>query len=361
MATLTIREARDVAEYSFQHNLKRSLLFLGAPGIGKSEFIAQLAAKHNMPMIDMRLLLYSETDLKGLPYPDTDEGTTRWLANKILPREDRDGPRGILLIEELTSAPKRVQAAAYQLIQDYRLGEYVVPPGWFIFAAGNREDDDGIFVQMPSPLANRFEIHELRADLEIWKADYAYPNSVNSSVIAYLNFKPSGIHTQQPGENSMKFASPRSWKAVSDILNTGGNVKQKLIRNKVEGNIGEIEANQFFEFLRLEDSLINADLIIDGRHKAQIADKSLAFLTMSSISSKMEFLSREKRATRETSTKLDNIIKFYLGMKPELMVIGLRDMVMLNPLLLRTFMLEEFDQPEILDFVSRNEYLFSNE
>jgi MoxR-like ATPase len=55
-----------------------------------------------------------------------------------------------------TSAPPTVSAAAYQLILDRRLGDYVVPEGWVIFAAGNRQGDRGVTYSMPAPLANRF-------------------------------------------------------------------------------------------------------------------------------------------------------------------------------------------------------------
>jgi MoxR-like ATPase len=54
------------------------------------------------------------------------------------------GKQGILFLDEITSAPPTVSAAAYQLILDRRLGDYVVPEGWVIFAAGNRQGDRGV-------------------------------------------------------------------------------------------------------------------------------------------------------------------------------------------------------------------------
>ena len=160
MSTINIEQFEKIVEFNIDNNIKRAILGLGASGIGKSAVIKQITERKNMGLIDLRLLLYTETDLKGIPFPNEDKTRTKWLPNDILPNVERDGERGILLVEELTSAPKRVQAAAYQLIQDRKLGEYILPEGWFIVALGNREDDNGVFVQMPSPLANRFEIHE---------------------------------------------------------------------------------------------------------------------------------------------------------------------------------------------------------
>ena len=125
MSTINIEQFEKIVEFNIDNNIKRAILGLGPSGIGKSAVIKQITQKKNMGLIDLRLLLYTETDLKGIPFPNKEENRTCWLPNDILPDENRDGKRGILLIEELTSAPKRVQAAAYQLIQDRKLGTIV--------------------------------------------------------------------------------------------------------------------------------------------------------------------------------------------------------------------------------------------
>lgn len=354
---LSVRDAKQAIEFNLDHKIKRSILMLGAPGIGKSEVVAQIAEERDMGFIDLRLLLYSETDLKGIPFPDED-GTTRWMPNKILPDIKRNGAMGIMLVDEITSAPKRVQAAAYQLIQDYRINEYVVPDGWFIVAAGNREDDDGVFVQMPSPLANRFEILYLTPNLDIWKHDYAYPRGVNPSVIAYLNFKPDALHTQDPGHNSMAFGSPRSWVAVSDILNTGASIKDRLTYLKVEGNIGDVEASSFKQFLKEQDSIISADDILSGRIKNPPTEKSLLCLIIASITSKLASLKHTTKISPEDEERLSNACRFYLKMNVEMLALGLRDLISINPSLLKKFFKVSFDTPEMLTFLKDNSYLF---
>lgn len=355
----TIRDFREAIEYSLDHKLRRTILGLGAPGIGKSQVIASIAKERGMGFIDVRLLLFSETDLKGIPFPDKEDGTTCWFPNKIFPKAGRDLSTGILLVDELTSAPKRVQAAAYQLIQDYRLGEYTVPDGWFIVACGNREDDDGIYVQMPSPLANRMEIYEISPDLNQWKADFAYTKGIHSSVIAYLNFNPKALHTQEPGKVSMKFASPRSWEAVSDILNSGLTVDSQLCRKKIAANIGEVQAEAFFEFLKWEGQLIDAEDILKGKVKTVPTDKSLLFLTLSSLVSKMHCLSTKKLIVGEDADRLEKAITYLLTCPPEFMVLGLKDLVSLNPRVISSHILSEFDNEKLSEFMKEHKYLFS--
>lgn len=356
-SAITVRDFKKVVEFNLDNGIRRAILALGAPGIGKSQVVEQITKERGIGMVDLRLLYMQETDLKGVPFPDREKQTTKWLPNDLLPQVERDGEKGVLLVDEITSAPKRVQAAAYQLIQDYRLGEYKVPDGWLIVGAGNREDDDGVFVQMPSPLANRFQIHELRPDLEIWKADFAYKRGVNPKVIAYLNFKPEALHTQEPGENTMVFASPRSWEAVSDILNTGADAQDPFTRIQITGNIGDVETSSFISFLKYEDKLPSLEGIFSGKIKNPPEDRSLVYLLISSIVAKLSTVVGKEDLDEEEESKLRNVVPYICRMQPEFVALGLKDIISLNPKLMKRFLIQDFDDPAIVDFFTKNAYL----
>lgn len=362
MSTINIEQFEKIVEFNIDNNIKRAILGLGASGIGKSAVIKQITEKKKIGFIDLRLLLFTETDLKGIPFPNKEENRTCWLPNDILPNEERDGKRGILLIEELTSAPKRVQAAAYQLIQDRKLGEYVLPDEWFIVALGNREDDNGVFVQMPSPLANRFEIHTVGYDLDIWKKNFAYKVDINPLVISYLNFKPSALHNFIPDSNTMIFASPRTWHAVSDILNTNNlDMDSDILRYKIEGNVGEIECNSFLQFCKLKDELASVDDIISGVDIEIPTEHDRIYLLIGSVISKLSKIRDLNRddISDDFINKLTNAINFFLKLKPEFTILALKDLVMLNKNLVKRLFIEEIDNDEILDFISENDYIFT--
>ena len=114
----------------------------GPPGVGKSQMVAQIAERHQVPVIDIRLSQMEPSDLRGIPFRT--DGRVEWAIPALLPDAERHGPSGILFLDEITSAPPAVSAAAYQLILDRRLGEYKIPAGWAIFAAGNRQGDRGV-------------------------------------------------------------------------------------------------------------------------------------------------------------------------------------------------------------------------
>jgi AAA domain (dynein-related subfamily) len=184
------------------------VMLWGPPGVGKSQIVAQIAARHEAPLIDLRLAQMEPTDLRGIPFREGRH--VIWSVPAALPDAERHGARGILFLDEITSAVPTVTAAAYQLILDRRLGEYCVPDGWAIFAAGNRQGDRGVTYQMPAPLANRFAHYEIEPDLEDWVA-WAHAHGVDERLIAFLRFRPDLLFQFDPARYAAAFASPRTW------------------------------------------------------------------------------------------------------------------------------------------------------
>jgi MoxR-like ATPase len=158
-------EARTVtpnkAKNSLRHAMrkKRPVFMWGPPGIGKSDIVAQITNSFkNSLLIDVRLSLWEPTDIKGIPYFDTNSGKMVWGAPAELPDDELAAKYDniVLFLDEMNSAAPAVQAAAYQLILNRRVGQYRLPDNVMIVAAGNREADKGVTYRMPAPLANRF-------------------------------------------------------------------------------------------------------------------------------------------------------------------------------------------------------------
>ena len=113
-----------IIELQFKEKNFRPIFGLGKGGIGKTESIMELAKKKlHIGYVDIRLLLYSETDLKGIPYPSTDHVRTIWLQNDILPTVEKDGETGILVFDEITSCARSVRTAAYLFLKERRFGD----------------------------------------------------------------------------------------------------------------------------------------------------------------------------------------------------------------------------------------------
>ena len=237
------------------------VMLWGPPGVGKSQLVAQIAARHGTPMIDIRLSQMEPSDLRGIPFRSGE--TVEWAVPAMLPDERRHGARGILFLDEITSAPPSVSAAAYQLILDRRLGEYRVPDGWAIFAAGNRQGDRGVTYAMPAPLANRFSHFEFATHLDDWAA-WAYANGIDERLVGFLRFKPELLFDFDPARPEMAFPSPRSWEFAHRALQKFSD-RPDLLAGALAACVGQAAGIECAAYIESLDRLPDIDAIVEGR------------------------------------------------------------------------------------------------
>lgn len=208
----------------------------GQPGVGKSDVARQVGSQTNRPVIDIRLLLKDPTDLGGLPYFSPVDNKMHYAQPSELP--DAEGPfaNAIILLDELSSAPAAVQAAALQLVLERRIGEYVLPKDVMIMAAGNRSNDGTVHMSMPQPLRNRFRHYTLVVDTEAW-LNWAREYSVDTAVQSYIKGNPDDLNRfDSKNKHAYAYATPRTWKFVSDEIK-----KIKLLRsNGIQVSDGDL-------------------------------------------------------------------------------------------------------------------------
>ena len=146
----------------------------GPPGVGKSDGAKQLKAyieRHTSKKVvvtDVRLLLFSPIDLRGIPVANQEKTFAEWLKPKIFDMDSSEDVINILFLDELTAAPPAVQAAAYQLTLDRRIGEHELPGNCLVIGAGNRTTDHSVAYRMPNALANRMQHYEVSPDFDSW-------------------------------------------------------------------------------------------------------------------------------------------------------------------------------------------------
>jgi len=255
------------------------VMLWGPPGVGKSQIIAQVAARHDVPVVDIRLSQMEPSDLRGIPFRVGDY--VEWAVPTMLPDSERHGPAGVLFLDEITSAPPSVSAAAYQLILDRRLGNYQVPDGWAIFAAGNRQGDRGVTYAMPAPLANRFSHFEVEANLDDWVA-WAYANGIDDRLIGFLRFRPELLFDFDPAHNPVAFPSPRSWEFAHRALQKFGDHPELLLPTlqACVGPAAGLELNAFIENL---DRMPDLDAILRGEQVAVPREVDLQYAVASAL------------------------------------------------------------------------------
>jgi len=357
---MNLREFKECVAFNIEHGIRHAILGLGAPGVGKSQVIRQIGEEFGYKVIDLRLAQMSEVEIGGLIYPNEDRTKTRWLSPEVLPDEERDGKKTILLLDEITSCPKRVQVAAYQLILDRRVGQYTLPEGTFVIGLGNREDDDGVYIRLAGPLADRFEILYIDVDFKTWKYDFAIPFKVHPYVVTYLTFKPTALHTQKADSESMVFATPRSWERVSDILKCDNDLTNPVVLHKIAGNIGSVETSQFAKFILDGGYRLTVEEFLNTTTGRGPSDPSEVGILTNALVDMVSYLGKvgsPEELTKEQKDEVGKVISamFRLG-QAEYTVVGIRDLLELNrPVVKDIFLMQ--DDPQIGQFIQDNKYM----
>ena len=270
MAT-TISENRTVTSAEARRSLircfkrQRPVFLWGPPGIGKSELVAGIAQDLGGHMIDLRMAQMEPTDIRGIPFFNKNNEKMDWAPPIDLPDEEMASkyPVVILFLDEMNSAAPSVQAAAYQLILNRRIGKYVLPDNVVIVAAGNRESDKGVTYRMPSPLANRFIHLEMRVDFESWQT-WAVQNKIHKDVVGYLSFAKQDLFDFDPRSNSRSFATPRSWTFVGEMLDDDDSTDSGTV-DLIAGAVGEGLAVKFMAHRKVSGQMPDPREVLSGR------------------------------------------------------------------------------------------------
>jgi MoxR-like ATPase len=292
---------------------RQPVFIWGGPGIGKSAVVNQLAAALKIPLQDVRALLLDPVDLRGLPFLGSD-GRSKWASPEFLPQ---DGS-GILFLDELNAAPAMVQASCYQLVLDRRLGEYTLPEGWAIIAAGNRDSDRGATTRMPTPLRNRFVHLEFEVDIQEW-SEWAIRTRIRPELIAFLRFRPELLSAFDRDTNA--FPSPRSWEFVSRILDALDSKANPAIEHEViAGAVGTGAATEVSAFLRTYRELPSIDGILLNPLQEPVPENAAAQYAVASA-----------LAHCATDTNFDRICLYLNRLPTEFRVLCVRDATLREP------------------------------
>ncbi|HEY0138107.1 MAG TPA: MoxR family ATPase, partial [Nannocystis sp.] len=256
-----------------------STMLHGSPGVGKSDTVRQLAARLDWDLRDIRISQMDSVDLRGVP--SIRDGRTYWNVPSFLPEP---GPKpGILFLDEINSAPQSTMAAAYQLVLDRRLGDYVVPDNWAIIAAGNRQTDRAIVNQMSTALKNRFVHLTYDPNIEDWSS-WALQADIVPEVLAFLRFRPNllnefdapvGNEDMKQKKRNMKdataFATPRSWEFVSRLVKA--NQPKDSEFESFSGAVGEGAAVELMAFMKHHRSLPDLDALLMNPKTTEVPEE----------------------------------------------------------------------------------------
>ncbi|MEL6870534.1 MAG: AAA family ATPase [Pseudomonadota bacterium] len=249
-----------LAQYRNPTLRHRATMLWGTRGVGKSSIVRQVADEVGAPLIDLRLTTIEPVDLRGAVFADDEHERTVWFPPEFLPDATKQ-PEGILFLDELTAADQRLQISAYSLILDRRVGNYQLPDGWQVVAAGNAAFHGAVSHDMGTALADRMFHFNIETTIEAF-LEYAMTHGLAPEVMAYLKVRPDRLDDTgtQLANDHLIGASPRGWEDISNVLTADlPEAQQRLF---VQGRIGAANAAEFFGVLRELRASVNVKQLL---------------------------------------------------------------------------------------------------
>jgi len=341
--TITSKDARTSIARCFE--TKRPVFLWGPPGIGKSDLIEGIAIAMNALVIDLRLGQMEPTDLRGIPFYNKDTGTMDWAPPVDLPNTElaEKYDNIVLFLDELTSGAPSVQAAAYQLVLNRKIGNYNLPDNVVIVAAGNRESDKGVTYRMPTPLANRFVHLELKVDFDSW-VDWAVVNKIHRDVVGYLTFAKGDLYDFDSKSSSRAFATPRSWTFVSELIDD--RMDANTMTNLIAGTVGEGLAIKFMAHRKFAQKMPNPSDILNGKVTGlEVREVSAMYSLVISMCYELKDALDNGIDNDDFHKMADNFFRFMIdNFEVELVVMGARVALTTYKLPLQPTKLKNFDE-----------------
>lgn len=294
----------------------------GPPAIGKSGIVRQIAKNNGLKVIDLRLSQCDPTDLLG--FPSIQGKRAGYAPMETFPIQGDEIPEGyngwLLFLDEFSSAPPAVQAAAYKLVLDRMVGVHHLHEKVFIVCAGNREQDNAIVQPMSTALQSRLGHMELVVDPKEW-VTWAQNNDVNHKITDYIQFKPGALYTFKPDHTDDTYGSPRTWEFASNVMEHVGE-DSPLLLAMLSGVLSEGVAREFRVFCKIYADLPKPAAIMANPESVKIPNEpSVLYALCGTVSH------------NATAENLGALMKFVHRLPKEFQVVALRDTIRRNVML----------------------------
>lgn len=253
------------------------ILITGAPGIGKSDIVAQAAAATESDVILSHPAVSDPTDAKGLPW--VQEGRATFLPFGELQTAIDATRSTVWFLDDLGQASPAVQASYMQLLLARRVNGHKLPDCVTFIAATNRRTDKAGVSGVLEPVKSRFaSIVELEPDLNSW-CEWAMDTNVPAQMIAFLRFKPDLLSAFKASADLTNSPTPRTWSHAARLLAL--QLPDGLRSAALAGAVGEGAAAEFLAFLRLFAALPSIDAILNDADTADIPDQPATLYAVS--------------------------------------------------------------------------------
>ena len=218
----------EFGEYRIPAVRQRPVLLMGAPGIGKTAVMEQVARECGVALVSYSITHHTRQSAIGLPFISKKEyggkeyTVTEYTMSEIIASvydkmEETGLQEGILFIDEINCASETLAPAMLQFLQCKTFGAHKVPEGWLIAAAGNPPEYNKSVREFDVVTLDRVKKIDVEPDFSVWK-EYAYQQGIHGAILSYLEIRKDHFYAMETTVDGKRFVTARGWEDLSTIL-----------------------------------------------------------------------------------------------------------------------------------------------
>ena len=189
----------EYGEYRIPLVRQRPIFLLGAPGIGKTAIMEQIAQELGIALVSYSMTHHTRQSALGLPFirhkeydgmeTDVSEYTMSEIIASVYDVMEESGVKeGILFLDEINCVSETLAPSMLQFLQYKVFGRHRVPDGWAIVTAGNPPEYNRSVREFDVVTMDRVRVLEVEADYEAWKR-YAREKGLHNAILNFLDLK----------------------------------------------------------------------------------------------------------------------------------------------------------------------------
>ena len=215
-------------EYRIPIVRQRPIFLLGAPGIGKTAIMEQVAAELGIALVSYSMTHHTRQSALGLPFIrhqefegmeyDVSEYTMSEIIASIYDvMRDSDIKEGILFLDEINCVSETLAPSMLQFLQYKVFGRHQVPEGWVVVTAGNPPEYNKSVREFDVVTMDRLKVLEVEADYKTWRK-YAAERGIHNAVLNFLEIKKDYFYHMEMTVKGRSYVTARGWEDLSEIL-----------------------------------------------------------------------------------------------------------------------------------------------
>lgn len=299
---MNIQEAKEQIEKSIQIYLmkdaygnyripiqrQRPVFLLGAPGIGKTAIMEQIAQDLDIALVSYSMTHHTRQSALGLPFIshknyqgmefDVSEYTMSEIVASIYEMMEKSGKKeGILFLDEINCVSETLAPSMLQFLQYKTFGKHQIPKGWIVATAGNPPQFNRSVREFDIVTMDRLKVLEVEADYDTWRR-YAVNRGIHGSILTYLDIKKSDFYVIENTVDGKSYVTARGWEDLSETIylyeESGFEVDETLIAQYIRNKRIHREFAAYYDLYQKYKKDYRVHQILAGQTDAEIRNRA---------------------------------------------------------------------------------------